>query len=490
MSSKTYNHGVRTIENPTSMSAPARGTSGLQVIIGTAPVHTCEDYEELVNKPILIEDWDGAMETLGYSEDWVKYTLCQSMYACFKIYNISPVIFVNVLDPAEHAKNMKPVNWEAGSEKECTLENPDVVRNSIEVKDGESKLVLNEDYVVTVEGDGRLTLTLLAESGHYSAESLTITGKEISFDSGEMKHAVVGGYSAEEGINKGISCVNDVFPNHQVTPGLILAPGWSQYPEVSTALQAAAVNINGEFSANAVIDIDCSSKGARKCEDFQKAKEAQYVVDENAIAVWPKVRSDGKDFYYSAVYAAGISYIDASNKDVPNLSPSNKSALIDAVVLEDGKEVRIDKQRANNYVNAFGGVTAINYSGWKFWGNNTARYPDTKDPKDRWICARRFFNYYKNRLILTTAKRVDDLGDFRRIQAVCDDENVWFNAMQSQLFIAGGSVSYDPEDNPVENIIDGSIRYEVKLATYLPMEDILFEIEFDPEILEKALRGE
>lgn len=487
---KTYNHGVRTVENPTSMSAPVRGTSGLQVIIGTAPVHTCENYKELVNKPLLIEGWDEAVETLGYSDDWKKYTLYQSIYADFKIYNISPVIFVNVLDPDKHAKDIEALKWNTEKAKEYKIENPDVVRNSIKVKAGSADLVMNKDYVVTVEDAGNLILTLLADSEHYSTKELTIEGKEITYDDKEMKQEVIGGYSAEEGVNKGISCVNDVFPIHQVTPGLILAPGWSHHTEVSTALQAAAVNINGEFNASAIIDVNCSDNGAKKCEDFKKQKEEQCIVDESAIAVWPKVRKDGKDFYYSAIYAAGVSYIDASNNDVPNLSPSNKSAMIDAAVLENGTEIRIDKQKANNYVNAFGGVTAINYGGWRFWGNNTARYPDTKDPKDRWICVRRFFNYYKNRLILTTAKRVDDLGDFRKIQAICDDENVWFNAMQSQLYIAGGTVSYNQDDNPVENIIDGNIKYDVKLATYLPMEDILFEIEFDPEILQKALRGE
>lgn len=487
---KTYYHGPRTMEKPTSMSAPVRGTSGLQVIIGTAPVHMRENYKELVNKPILIEGWDEAVETLGYSDDWKKYTLCQSMHASFKIYNISPVIFINVLDPDKHTKDMEAVPWDASKEKECRIENSDVIRNSIKVKNGENELALNTDYVVTVEEDGCLTLTLVEGSENYNAASLSVEGKEIFCNDKEMMREVIGGYSAEEGVNTGISCVNDVFPIHQVPPGLILAPGWSQHTEVSTALQAAATKINGEFMTNAIIDIDCSENGAKKCEDFPKQKEAQCVVDENAIALWPKVRKEGKDFYYSSVYAAGVAYIDASNKDIPNLSPSNKSALIDATVLEDGTEVRIDKQKANNYVNTFGGITAINYKGWRFWGNNTARYPDTKDPKDRWICVRRFFNYYRNRLILTTADKVDDLGDPRKIQAVCDDENVWFNAMRSQLYIAGGKVSYNQEDNPVENIMEGSVRYDVKLAAYLPMEDILFKIEFDPEILKKALGGE
>ena len=491
--SKAYNpyyHGTRVTESPTRMAAPVKGTSGLQVIIGTAPVHRGGEYKNLVNKPILIENWDEALDVIGYSDDWGKYTLCQSMYACFKKYNVSPVIFVNVLDPDKDVMDVDEMTWKPGDGKEFTIKNPEIVCDTIKVSNGQEELAVDTDYVVSVDENGSIILTLLGSGNFSNAETLTISAKEISYDAQEMKLRVIGGYSMDEGKNKGISCVNDVFPLYQMAPGLILAPGWSQYTEVSTALQAATININGEFSANAIVDIDCSEEGAVKCEDFQNQKAAQCVVDKNTIAVWPKLRSDGKDFYFSSVYAAGIAYLDAANEDVPNLSPSNKSALITAVVLENGEEIRIDKQNANNFVNAYGGVTAINYGGWKFWGNNTAEFPETKDPKDRWICARRFFNYYKNRLILTMAKRVDDFGDFRKITAICDDENVWFNAMSSQLYIAGGKVQYHEEDNTIEDIVNGSIKFRVTLATYLPMEDIAFDIEFDPEILQKALRGE
>lgn len=487
--SNEYNHGVRVIEKPTSLNIPLKGTSGLQVIIGTAPVHTRSNYKELVNRPIMVNDYDEAVEKLGYSEDWEKYTLCQSMYANFKIYPISPVVFINVLDPDRDVEVVEPVTWNCENEKEYIFDNSDIVENSISVKKDSEDLVQDTDYVLTVDDSGYITVSLLSSSEHYGVNTLTINAKKIVCNSSDMRGRVVGGYSVDEGKNTGISCVNDVFPMYQLVPGLILAPGWSQYPEVSTALQAAAVNINGEFYANAVIDIDCSKDGAVRCYDFREQKESQYVVNENSIAVWPKVKSAGKIFYYSAIYAAAVAYMDANNEDMPNLSPSNKSAIISATVLENGDEIQIDKRNANNYVNAYGGVTAINYGGWKIWGNNTAAFPENRDPKDRWICARRFFNYYRNRLIQTVAKRGDELGNFRLIEAICDDENVWFNAVSSKLYIAGGTVSYLEEDNTIDNIMEGSIRFRVKLATYLPAEDIAFEIEFDPSILQKALEA-
>lgn len=483
-----YYHGVRVEEQATTMNTPVTGTSGLQVIIGTAPVHTRSNGKELVNRPVLANSYEEAVELLGYDDNWEKYTICQSMFAS-KSYNVFPIVFINVLNPETDVKELGTAEWDCSKKKEYVFSSGDVVRDSVRVSSGEEVLSEGTDYIISVSDAGMITVSLLGGSSYYSSDKLSVDAKEISFDEDEMVMKVVGGYSSNSGKNSGISCVNDVFPMHQLTPGLILAPGFSHHPEVSVALQAATVNINGEFSANAVIDIDCSESGAVKCADFAAQKEAQCVVSEQAIAVWPKVKSGERELYYSALYAAAVAYTDAANGDVPNLSPSNKSIAISAAILENGEEVRIDKQTANNYVNAYGGVTAINYGGWKMWGNNTAAYPASKDPKDRWICARRFFNYYRNHLILTMAEKVDDLGNFRLIEGICDNENVWFNSMRSQLYVAGGTVSYNVDENPIGNIMDGHMVFHVKLATYLPAEDILFKLEFDPTILQDALAG-
>lgn len=484
-----YYHGVRVEEVPTTLNTPVNGTSGLQVIVGTAPVHMRKNPKELVNRPVVAYSYEDAVAALGYSDDWDKYTLCQSMFVS-RSYSVFPVVFINVLDVEKNKANTEPIEWKTSEEKEYVFEDMDIIMDSIRVKKDENNVLAEgTDYITSVDDAGRITVLLLEGGEHYGETSLMIEAEKVSFEKDDMVMQVVGGFSAETGKSAGLSCVNDVFPEYQLTPGLILAPGFSHIPEVSAALQAAAVNINGEFSANAVIDIDSSKDGAMKPADFAKQKETQCVVDENAIALWPKVRKAGKDVYYSAVYAAAVAYMDAGNGDVPNLSPSNKALDISAAVLENGEEIRIDKRTANNYINACGGVTAINYGGWKMWGNNTAAYPSTKDPKDRWICARRFFNYYKNHLILTIASKVDDLGNYRLIEAICDNENIWFNAMRSKLQIAGGTVSYNVDENPIERIMDGHMVFHVRLATFLPAEDILIEVEFDPTILQAALAG-
>ena len=83
-----YKHGVYTSEQATSLIVPIEGSAGLQVIFGTAPkAHAT---------PVLAYSFEEAKEALGYDDDWSKYTLCESMKACFDLFNIAPVVFVNV----------------------------------------------------------------------------------------------------------------------------------------------------------------------------------------------------------------------------------------------------------------------------------------------------------------------------------------------------------------------------------------------------------
>ena len=96
-----YKHGVYTSEVPTSIVPAVNSTAGLPVVFGTAPIHLASNRAE-VNKPILCYTYAEAVAAMGYSEDWEKYTLCETIYSQYSLYAVSPTVFVNVLDPKKH----------------------------------------------------------------------------------------------------------------------------------------------------------------------------------------------------------------------------------------------------------------------------------------------------------------------------------------------------------------------------------------------------
>ena len=156
-------------------------------------------------------------------------------------------------------------------------------------------------------------------------------------------------------------------------------------------------------------------------------------------------------------------------------------------IMEIDEKIKLLEKGAE--LNAVGVVTAINEGSWKSWGNNTAAYPGTTDPKDRWICCRRFFSWWGNSFITTYSDKVDDPTNTRLIESIVDSENVRGNALVSQGKCAGIKMEYRQDDNPKANLLNGKIVFRQYLAPYTPAEDILNILEYDPSMIETELGG-
>lgn len=481
-----YNHGIRIEEQATSIVAPITGSAGLQVVIGTAPINLAKDPYSVTNVPLIAYSFSEAASQLGYSDDFKKFTLCQSMDASFRIFNVAPIIFINVLDPKKHKKD----NTEASVNvvaKQAKLEEDGILLDTLVVKDGATTLAKNEDYITSFTDDGKVLVSLIEGSSHAGASTLTV--KSTSIDPSAVKAKdIIGGYDAATDKESGLELIRQVYPRFNMTPGLLLAPGWSQIPEVGIVLGSKCSEINGVFSCECVLDLDSSSTGAKKYSAVGEWKNKNGYTNKHSVVLWPQVKVGKKQYAFSAIFAALTAYTDASNDDVPNLSPSNKIAKITGLVLDDGTEVTLDQNQAN-LLNSQGVITAINVNGWRTWGNNTAAYPGVTDPKDRWFCCRRFFSWWGNSFIMTYFQKVDDPANYRLIESIVDSENIRGNSYVSQGKCAGAKIVFEEKDNQITDILNGKIKFRQYLAPYTPAEDILNVLEFDPSMLAAAISG-
>lgn len=481
-----YQHGVRIGENATSITTPIEGSAGLQVIVGTAPVNLLKDPYSATNKIIIAYSYAEAVSKLGYSDDWKKYTLCQSMYANFKVFNIAPIIMINVLDPTIHKKSNVSKEYLLVGGK-VTLEEEGILLDKVIVKNKGKDITytLGKDYTVTFDDKGKAVVSII-DGGLITDTTISIESESID-PAAVTKNDVIGGLSVTTGKETGFELIRQVYPTLGLVPGLLLAPGWSQDATVAAVMVAKTENINGLFKCEAVVDIDTTI--AKTYDTVKTQKEAQGLSSEHCIAVWPKVKVGDLVFYYSALYGALVAYTDANNDDVPNLSPSNKPLRITGTCLEDGTDVYLDQQQGN-LLNSYGIVAAINMNGWKSWGNNTTIYPSSTDPKDRWIAIRRFFSWWGNNFIRTYFQKVDNPANYRLIESIVDSENIRCNSYTARGYIAGGRIEFKQADNPVTDILNGKIQFKQYLAPYTPAEDIYNVLEFDPTMIQNALFGE
>lgn len=481
-----YQHGVRVLEQPTGVVAPITGTAGLQVVIGTAPINLAENPGAVTNVPILANTFAEAVAQLGYSEDFEHYTLCQAMYASFKLCAVAPVVFINVLDPTVHKTDVAEAVTVAISNLQGKISESGILLSSVVVKNSNNALTVGTDYVLSFDDDGNLIITLTATGAGAALTSVKVTYSKIN-PAAVTKSNIIGSYSASTGAETGLEVLRQVYPKFGMTPGLLLAPGWSQDADVAAVLAAKCEEINGYFKCECVIDIDSGASGAKVYTDVKTKKDAAGISSPHALACWPCVKSGSKVLAMSAVMAALTAYTDAANDDVPNLSPSNKSMPISGTCLADGTEVALDQVQAN-VLNGGGIATAINVNGWRSWGNNSAAYPSTTDPKDRWWACRRFFSWWGNSFILTYAQKVDDPANYRLIESIVDSENI-----RGQAYVpdkcAGIRIEFLEDENPVTDLLNGKITFHQYLAPYTPAEDIVNILEFDTETLQGALFG-
>ena len=146
-------HGIFIYEEATALTIPKESSAGLQVVIGTAPVNMLENPEAAVNVPVLALSSKEAQANLGYSMDFKKFTLCQTMYITANVCIVSPVIYINVLDPAKHKKDL-PEQTVAVDEYQATVEIEGILKKGLAVKAGETALEEGTDYTLTFDTDG------------------------------------------------------------------------------------------------------------------------------------------------------------------------------------------------------------------------------------------------------------------------------------------------------------------------------------------------
>ena len=283
--------------------------------------------------------------------------------------------------------------------------------------------------------------------------------------------------------------MHEIYPRFGLTPGLLLAPGWSDTAEVVAALEAHCEGISGVYQCEAIVDVPTSGSNAAAVYTAVKtAKDALGMDNPHLIACWPKAAVGSKIYCLSALLGALCAQTDAENGDVPARSPSNLSLGATRMCLADGAEVVLTQDQAN-LVNSYGVVTGLAHGSIRSWGNRTACYPEMTDPKDMWINARRLFTWLSNTLILTYFQKVDDIMNFRLIESIVDSFNVAGNSYVANGYCAVCKARYDADDNPTTELLDGHITFRIDFAPYTPAEQIEFVLTYDTNAIATALAG-
>lgn len=487
-----YKHGVSASEIPTSVLPSVDSPAGIPVIFGTAPIGMGK--AENVNKPVLCYTYAEAVENFGYvppilhAESGLKkfdYSISEFIDCAFSKFGISPVVIVNVLDPAKHkvqaSTTVVTLDTKDGS---AVVSETGVLPESIQLSGADGTAYVRDvDYVTAFDDEGCLVITSLKDEDVFKCA----TGAELTFSAEKTDPTqvddtdIVGGISST-GQKTGLELVEDVFPLFRLVPGTLIAPGFSSDPTVAATMAAKCESINGVFKAISIVDIPTTT--VEQYSECAAWKNNNNVVDPAQIACWPMLRLDDVAYNMSSQLACLMPQVDADNSDVPYVSPSNKNFQMTGLTLAGGEEV-VFGQDIGTYLNSQGIVTALNFiNGWVCWGNRTACYPGSTDVKDAFIPIRRMFNWVSNTLIQTFWQRVDAPLNRRQIDTILDSANIWLNGLTARQFILGGRIEFRSEENPTTSLMDGIAVFHVYITPPSPNRSIEFVLEYDVNYLE------
>ena len=468
-------HGVYVYEQATSAITPAAVETGVPFFIGASPIQNA-DNPATPGVPVLCTTWNEAVEKLGYSDDWVQYPLCEAMYSHFKLFNVSPAIFCNMLDASTMKSAVAAANKNVVSKKVELTEK--AIPSSVVVKassSGGATYVKGTDYDLYFS-DEKLIIEVLPDGSAYSAAQLNVAFDEVTPAS--VTASIVAG---------GIEAVDLCMSTIGLIPDLIVAPGYSDQTAVAAVMAAKAEAINGMFRAKAIIDIStASSGGADTYDEVIALKNSNNFTDENEIVCWPMVKLGEMVFHLSTQVAGVIASTDATYA-APYVSPSNKGLQCDSLVNVGGDEIILSLEQAN-ILNGGGIVTGLNFmGGFKVWGNYTACYPTNLDVKDYFIPVSRMIDFVGNTLIRTFWGKLDMPMNRRLIDTILDSCNIWLNGLTGSGYILGGRCEMLDAENPLTNLMAGIVKLHVFVTPPSPAQEIDFVIEYDTAYVTSAL---
>lgn len=480
-------HGFNLTEATTSVSAPVQVSSGLQIIVGTAPVNQLANPAAAVNTPLYVSTYKEAVAAVGWSSDFAKYTLCEAISTNFQVVGTAPIVVINVLDPAnkKHITALDETSVQV-NDGVAEIDKVGILLEKLVVKKDDTTLTADVDYIASFNDDGTVSLALINGGAGDGATTLTVSGSILDA-SKVTADDIVGGVNAATGAETGLEVVRQVYPKLSKAPGILLAPRFSKNAQVCAALQAKCRKINGLLNAVCFIDLDCSADGAQKYTDVAEQKTKQTATSREAYALWLYVKVGETVYSGSSMAAAATVYNDSQNGDRPVASPSNVTIPISAACLEDGTEVLMDQEQGT-FLNDLGIATFIR-SGTDFviWGNETAAYPKNTDPKDMFLCIRRFFNYAWTSFVLDNMSKLDKPMNPKRLQSIIDSENMKGSKYVSEEACASYRMVADTEKNTAAELVAGHYHFCLYCTPFPPLKQVNVTMEYEASSLVTAL---
>ena len=448
----------------------ATGGQGVIVYVGTAPVQTVAGGAENVNKPVVVNNIAEARKLFGYSEDYASYTLCEAMHVHFEVKGVGPLVFINVLDPAVHKGSEKGNVSLTPENGRVTIPSASgIVLDSIVIKSGDTTKKKGTDYTLNYNIDKQTITVAEAKSGSLGTAVLTITYDTV--DPSKVTTDDVIGSTDDNGLNKGLYAVRNVYPLTGYIPAYIACPGFSSDKSVHDAMFLNSQKINGHWDAWLFTDLPITADGkAVGMSDAYDLKKKNGYTRVNETPSWPIIDgSDEKKYHLSVLRAANFQELLIQNDGIPFNSASNTDAnLIKNLYLgEDAKGRVYDDELINEKLCQNGIASAAFISGrWVIWGAHSGDYNQENATQINVAETTRMMLYYiSNDFQARRSADVDKPLSPNDIKAIVAEEQARLDALVAMGALTYGKAELKADADAKSDVINGDYAFTFNVTT-------------------------
>lgn len=457
-----YKHGLyrehnildtKTTENVTELKAP--------VYVGCAPIHTVADGLKRVNVPVLLTSFTQAVRTMGYSEDWAAYPLCEAMYTHLALERVGPIVVINVFDPKGSTKQAtKQVTGNGGQIVLSGMGLAVLDSIVIEGKTRGTNYAASYDYTT-----GAVTLKPLA-TGALTGE-LNITYDEV--DPGEVQAADVVGTENEDGTRTGLEVIRSVYAETGYYPSRILAPGYSGTKLIHDKMLEKSMQVNGHFDMFISTDIPLlDGQTPMTPARVHEWKEANGYSADNEKTHWPMWQgNDGRVYHLSVLACAVQQRLDAQDDGVPYQSSSNQEMPVGGhLYFGADRRLMLDEQDVNETLCRHGITSAIYHGGrWVLWGAHSASYgPETATDINVAETNLMMLYHITNDFQRRRAEDIDRVTSKNRLAQIAAEETARLDAMVAMGQLAYGRVTAVLGDGELSDIVNGDFKFDFEIT--------------------------
>ena len=278
-----------------------------------------------------------------------------------------------------------------------------------------------------------------------------------------LKANIIGKTNAD-GSRTGVQAILDCQTKLELTPRLLLAPGQYGNKDVVDALIAVAEKTRAVVLADGSNTTDAAAMAFAG----QFASRRVYVVDPSCT-MFDASAASSTDVPTSAIAAALIAKSD--NQRGFWFSPSNQPILGVSGTKRAIDYTPGDYSSRAQVLNEANVATVINQQGFRLWGNRTC----SGDSKWQFLSVVRTADMIHESLVQSQQYAVDSNITRRFNDQVIGSVQGYLDSLTAREAILGGSIWFDPQKNPANDIKNGQVVFSFDFTPPYPAERVTFE---------------